>query len=111
VRSCLRLLVVVGMTVTVVGSAGVPAAGQERAGVAPESAASPSPSISPSPGAGPAGRARPGFVVLLVLLALGLVWQIQRARRTTADVSRRSLERLERALGPDDEAERRGRSV
>lgn len=62
------------------------------------------PSPSPSPADRDATRDRsPGFVALLLLLGAGLVWQLQRARRTTADVSARSLEDLERATRPSDD--------
>jgi hypothetical protein len=81
------------------------ALGQEDAPSGPPTV---SPTSSPSTGGRPAGRDRsPGFVLLLVLLALGLVWQVQRARRTTDRISARSLDELERALQPDDPPPRR----
>jgi hypothetical protein len=72
-----------------------PAPAQDRA---PSPAETISPSDSPSPGARRGDRARsPRFVLLLVVLTLGLLWQVQRARRTTERISERSIEDLERA--------------
>ena len=90
---------VIAIAVALVVPAG-PSVAQER-GPANPGSATVSPSVSPSPGP-PGGRrtARPGFVVLLVLLGLGLLWQIQRARRTTADVAGHTLEDLERTTRP-----------
>jgi hypothetical protein len=65
-------------------------------------AAAPSP--SPSPGAGAGDRSRsPGFVVLLAFLALGLVWQVQRVRRATSEVSAQAMDELESTLRPGEE--------
>jgi hypothetical protein len=73
-------------------------------GRAPTGTATASPAVTPSPGGRTGDRGRnPGFVVVLVLLGLGLLWQVQRTRRTTDRISRSSLDELERALRPEDE--------
>lgn len=90
----MALLVAVGCSI-VMRPGG--AAAQERA-----ETPTVSPSGTPSPGSRAGDRSRsPGFVVLLVLLALGLIWQVQRARRTTSDVSARALDDLEARLSPE----------
>jgi hypothetical protein len=73
---------------------------------APAQGASPEvrpPSGSPSPSAGPARTRRPapGFVLLLVVLVLGLAWQVQRTRRSTSEISQRTLSDFERKVRPD----------
>jgi hypothetical protein len=95
-----RVLLLVAALVVIAAAQPAPAAAQGRAG--PGGAASVSPSVSPTPGARPGDRTRaPGFVILLVLLGLGLLWQVRRARRTTDDVAALSLDDLERSLDPD----------
>lgn len=62
-----------------------------------ETEVAPSPSASPGDRGADRGRS-PGFVALLLLLGAALLWQFQRARRTTAEMSARSLDDLERTL-------------
>jgi cbb3-type cytochrome oxidase subunit 3 len=107
-RSSARLAAALVAVVAVAALAHGTAGAQERGGP-PNVTISPSGSSSQGSRAGDRARS-PGFVVLLVLLALGLVWQFQRARRTTYDVSARSLDDLERSLSPESPSERGGRT-
>src|ERR687895_482552 len=74
------LLVTMAMIVAAAVALEGPAVAERRT---PEVGATVSPSGSPSPGARPGDRRAPGFAVLLILLGLALLWQFQRARRTT----------------------------
>lgn len=99
-NGAMRLIALTLVGVLSLGAA-VPAVAQRRATLG-ERRASPSPSASARDRGAERGRP-PGFVALLLLLGAGLVWQLQRARRTTAEVSRRSLDHLERTMRPDEE--------
>lgn len=93
-----RTLCAIVLALVIAGTA--PALAQERR---PRAAPSASPSASPTPAPGGERRPAPGFVLLLVVLLLGLVWQAQRVRRSTADASRKALSDFERRVNPHDD--------
>ncbi|HEY7874438.1 MAG TPA: hypothetical protein VIG64_04875 [Actinomycetota bacterium] len=73
-----------------------------RAEAARPTASVPSPSPTPANGE---RRPSPGFILLLVVIVLGLVWQAQRTRRSTAQVSEHALDDFERRVRPEREVD------